>query len=151
RDANGQITGVTYTGGTDSPQVNVGEDATVTPYSSAASNQQYADFVNHLVAMRDALSSASAANVQAAQPGLQTSEDNLLQQVSTTGGVQPRLQGVITQNQDRFTQLENATSKETDANLTQTVVQLTQTQTAYQAALQVGAQVLRVSLLDYLH
>ena len=50
----------------------------------------------------------------------------------------------------RYTELEKLTSAETDADMSTTIVKLTQTQTAYQAALQVGAQVLRVSLLDYL-
>ena len=38
---------------------------------------------------------------------------------------------------------------ETDVDIAQSMVDLTKTQTAYQAALQAGAQVLRLSLLDY--
>jgi len=37
-----------------------------------------------------------------------------------------------------------------DADLAQTLVRLNQTQTAYQAAMQSGAQLLQSSLLDYL-
>jgi flagellin-like hook-associated protein FlgL len=46
--------------------------------------------------------------------------------------------------------LEAGISQEADADLAQTIVQLTQTQTAYQAALQSGGQILSQSLLDYL-
>ena len=70
--------------------------------------------------------------------------------VATIGTTQTRLEGDRTQMEARYTELEKLTSSETDADMSTTIVKLTQTQTAYQAALQVGAQVLRVSLLDYL-
>ena len=46
--------------------------------------------------------------------------------------------------------LEKLVSKEADADLTETIVRLTQTQTAYQAALQSAGRILGSSLLDYL-
>lgn len=149
RDANGRITGVTYDGATSTPEFHVGENAKVSPYTPAATNQQFADFLNNLVAMRDALNSGDPAAVLAAQPSLQTSEDNILKSVGDLAATQTRLEGGLTQNEARFSELEKATSKETDADISDTIVRLTQTQTAYQAALQVGAQVLRTSLLDY--
>ena len=47
--------------------------------------------------------------------------------------------------------LETRVSKEADADLPQTLVRLSQTQNAYQVALQSGARLLSTSLLDYLH
>jgi len=149
RDAAGKITAVTYAGAAESPNVNVGENSTISPYSSPATNQQLGNFVNNLIAMRDALASGSTANVQAAQPALANSEDQILGAVSEIGATQTRIEGNRAQSQSRFSELEKLTSKETDADLSSTIVKLTQTQTAYQAALQVGAQVMRVSLLDY--
>ena len=150
RDASGNVTGVTYVGATDSPEFNVGENAKISSFTSATTNQQFGDFVNNLVAMRDALKSGSTAAVQAAQPALTASEDHILGSVATIGTTQTRLEGNRTQMESRFTELEELTSKDTDADLSNTIVKLSQAQTAYQAALQVGAQVLRVSLLDYL-
>lgn len=150
RDANGQITGVTYAGAAASAEFHIGEGSKISPYSDPASNQKLGDFINNLVAMRDALASGSASSVQAAQTGLQASEDDILGAVSTLASTQTRLEGDRVQNEARFSELENSTAKETDADLSETIVRLTQTQTAYQAALQVGAQVMRVSLLDYL-
>ena len=48
------------------------------------------------------------------------------------------------------TDLESLVSRETDADLPTTVVRLNQAQTAYQAALQSAANIMQVSLLDYL-
>ena len=150
RDASGQITGVTYAGSATAAEFHIGENSKLSPYNDPASNQKLGDFMNNLVAMRDALSSGSTASVQSAQTGLQTSEDAILGSITNVATTQTRLEGDRAQNSARFSDLEQSTSKLTDADLSQTVVKLTQTQTAYQAALQVGAQVMRVSLLDYL-
>lgn len=151
RDASGNITGVTYAGAATSPEFHIGEGATISPYTSATTNQQLGDFLNNLVTMRNALQTGDSATIQAAQPGLQTSEDHLLGAVTDVGATQTRLEAANAQNSSRFSELDKLTSSDTDADLSSTIVKLTQTQTAYQAALQVGAQVLRVSLLDYLH
>ena len=47
--------------------------------------------------------------------------------------------------------LQGQISQQADADLAQTLVHLTQTQNAYQVALQSGAKLLSNSLLDYLH
>ncbi len=150
RDAAGQITGVTYAGAATSAEFHIGEGAKISPFNTPASNQELGNFINNLVAMRDALQSGSAGAVQAAQPALRASEDQILGAVGDLASTQTRLEGDQAQNEARFSELEKLTSKETDADLSETIVKLTQTQTAYQAALQVGAQVMRVSLLDYL-
>jgi hypothetical protein len=41
-------------------------------------------------------------------------------------------------------------SNDTNANLAQTITQLDQTQTAFQAALQSGAMVMQLSLMEFL-
>ena len=150
RDASGKITGVTYAGSNSAAEFHIGENSKISPYNDPTSNQKLGDFINNLVAMRDALQSGSTAPVQAAQPALRTSEDDILGAVTNIATTQTRLEGDRAQNVARFSDLEQSTSKLTDADLSETVVKLTQTQTAYQAALQVGAQVMRVSLLDYL-
>jgi len=56
----------------------------------------------------------------------------------------------VTLTSQRMDTLEKLVSKEADADLTETIVRLTQTQTAYQAALQSAGRILGSSLLDYL-
>ncbi len=151
RDASGNITSVSYAGSTTTPpQFNIGEGSTISPYTSAATNQQMGTFLNNLVAMRDALQSGDVSSIQAAQPGLQTSEDNILGAVTDVGATQTRLQAATAQSTSRFNELTQLSSKDTDADMSTTIVKLTHAQTAYQAALQVGAQVMRLSLLNYL-
>ena len=52
---------------------------------------------------------------------------------------------------DRGTALQTQVSQLTGADLAQTLTNLSQTQTAYQAALQSGAKIMGLSLMDYLH
>jgi flagellar hook-associated protein 3 FlgL len=150
RDTNGNITSVTYEGAATAAEFRIGEDATLSPYTSGTTNQQIAGFLNHLVSLRDALGSQDPAQVTAARQGVQTSEDHLLVTLSDLGAVQSRLEVNDAQNTARFAKLDDLTASDTDADLAQTIVKLTQAQTAYQAALQSGAQIMHMSLLDYL-
>ena len=106
--------------------------------------------MNHLVSLRDALETGTGAAVQAARPSLDTSENDLLITLSGIGAKQTRLEADRTQNESRFQELDRLSASETDVDLPSTVVQLTQAQTAYQAALQSGSKILSMSLLDYI-
>ena len=150
RDPAGKITGVTYTGAASAAQVRVSDNATIPPQTDGATNQKLGDFINNMVALRDALQAQSGTAVQAAQPGLHTSETDLIGTLGDIGATQTRLESVQTMNQSRFTDLEALTSTDTDADIAQTIVRLTQTQATYEAALKSGAQLLQHSLLDYL-
>jgi flagellar hook-associated protein 3 FlgL len=150
RDASGNITSVTYNGAAAGAQIQTSEGTLISPYTNGTTNQQLGDFINNLVALRDALTNQDPAAVQAAADNLHGSEDNLLVAISGVGAIQTRLEADSTQNSARFTDLEKLISQDADADLAQTVVKFQQAQTAYQAALQSGAQVMHLSLLDYL-
>ena len=150
RDVAGQITGVTYSGAATAAQFQISEATTISPQTGGATNQKFGDFINHLVSLRDALKSQSGSAVQTAQTGLHSSENDLLVTISDIGATQTRLESSKGLNESRYTDLQQLISSDTSVDLAQTIVKLTQTQTAYQAALQSGAQLLQHSLLDYL-
>lgn len=149
RDGAGKITSVSYTGAAAGAEFRISEGANIAPFTTGPENQKLADFMNNLISLRDALQSTSASAVQAARPGLDTSESDLLFTLSSIGAKQSRLEANAAQNEARFAELDKLTGAETDADLAQVVVKLTQAQTAYQAALQSGSQILNMSLLDY--
>jgi flagellar hook-associated protein 3 FlgL len=88
--------------------------------------------------------------VTAAQTGLLASEDILVSAIAETGGVQMRIETNRTQLTSDNENLERFVSAEADLDLPTTIVRLNQTQTAYQAALQSAANIMRLSLLDYI-
>ena len=149
-DANGNITGVTYAGTASGASMMVGEGTSISPYTDGTTNQGVADFINHLVTLRSAFDSQDVSAVQAVQPALQTSEDNILNSVSGIGAVQSGIEAVQSQNQAKFTSLQTLISNDTSADVATTTVQLSQAQAAYQAALESGAKIMQTSLLNYL-
>ncbi len=64
--------------------------------------------------------------------------------------MQARIQSVQTQQQSETTELNTLISNDTNADLPTTIVQLNQTQLAYQAALQSAASIMHISILNYL-
>lgn len=150
RDAQGNITNVTYAGDLNRSSIPLSETASVSAQTTGTTNTGLRDFINQLVALRDALNSGNAAAVTTTQAGLQSSEDVVVDALAEHGGVQARIEANKDQQTDRLTDLEKLISGETDADLPTTIVKLQQTQTAYQAALQSGASIMRLSLLDYI-
>ncbi len=128
----------------------VAEGSTISPYSSYQNNTQVRDFLNSLVSLRDQLNSGSADNVKTLATGQQTGENNLINMLSGQGAIQQRLELESSQNQTRYTDLATQISRDADVDLAQAVVQLTQNQNAYQAALSSAAKILNKSLLDYI-
>lgn len=150
RDAQGNITGVTYNGNANQAKVALSDTSTIAPGTNGTTNNNFADFMNNLVSLRDALNSGNTATVQTTQTNLLSNEDTLVSAIAENGGVQSRIEATQTQQQDQTTDLTKLVSSETSVDLPTTIVKLTQTQTAYQAALQSAANIMRTSLLDYL-
>lgn len=150
RDANGQITGINYVGNSNQAAVQISETASIAPGTPGTTNLELRDFLNHLVALRDALTNNDPAGVAAARPLLEGDENNLVSALSEHGAVQLRIEISQTQGQERLVNLQKLTSGEVDVDLADAATQLSQASIAYQAALQSASQIMRISLLDYL-
>jgi len=150
RDASGNITGVSYAGNVTQAGVQITSTASIAPGTSGATNQQLADFLNHLVQMRDALNTGVSTNVSAVQPALVTDENNLVSALSEHGAVQMRIEISQSQQQDRMGNIDKLVSSETDVDLPASITLLNQASVAYQAALQSSTKIMGMSLLDYL-
>jgi flagellar hook-associated protein 3 FlgL len=150
RDVNGAVTGVAYAGNAERAVVPLSETAGLAPGTGGATNAGLADFLDRLVALRDALNANNTPAINAAETGLIASEDALISALAEQGGVQTRIEANRAQLADRTQSLEALLSSEVDADLPSTIVRLSQSQTAYQAALQSAANIMRVSLLDYI-
>ena len=150
RDVDGKVTAVVYAGDANRAAIPVSETSNLTSATSGATNLGLRDFLNQLVALRGALNANSSTAVAAVQVTLVASEDRLISAIAEQGGVQTRIEAAMGQQQGRATSLERLVSSETDADLPTTLVKLNQATTAYQAALQSGAKIMQLSLLDYI-
>jgi flagellar hook-associated protein 3 FlgL len=162
-NADKKVTGVTYQGNTDVTELEIAQDTKLSVQmpgantSSAgahglfADSRTGADVFAHLVSLREHLSAGNTAAIAASdRAALSKDEDNVLYHLANTGAMQARLESAGTTTASRATELRQAFSNEVDADLAETLVQLTSTQTAYKAALQSGASLMNTSLMDYL-
>jgi flagellar hook-associated protein 3 FlgL len=150
RDVQGRAATFAYAGNDARTAIPLSSSATVTPGTAGDTNRRLGDFLNHLVALRDGLTAADSAAISAAQSDLIATEDEFVSALGENGGIQSRIETTQAQHEDLAASLESLVSKETDADLPSTIVKLNQTQTAYQAALQSAANIMRLSLLDYI-
>ena len=164
-DANGNVTAVTYQGNTSVAENQIAENTTIavdvpgennsgTGARGVISDSRYgADFFNHLISLQNDLQTGNATAVASKdQPALTNDENNIIYQAATNGAVQSRLDAEASLAAARKTSLQQSISNVAGADMTQTLVQLSQTQNAYQAALQTSSSILQLqqSLLAYL-
>ncbi len=150
RGADGSVTSVDYAGNTDRMPIQLSEHATVEAGASGQTNLGLKDMINRLVGLRDALLANDPAAVSTVQAGLIDSEDMLVTSLAEHGGVDTRIQANRIQQQQRSDNLEGLVSGESELDLPAAIVRLSQSQTAYQAALQSAANIMKISLLDYI-
>jgi len=150
RNPAGKVTGVTYVGNADQAEIKLSESSSIAPGTAGTTNAAIGSLLNQLVALRDALNANSRPAVTAAQTGLIASEDALVSALAETGGIEMRIEANRTQLTSRNENLERLVSAEADLDLPTTIVRLNQSQTAYQAALQSAANIMSLSLMDYM-
>lgn len=146
----GDVTAASYDGDSGQASIPLSEVASVSPFSTAATNQSVRDLLTQLVGLRDALATNDSAGIAAAQASLVSGEDILVAALANTGAVQVRIEVNRAQQQSRGDSLVGLVASETSADLPDTIVRLNQSQVAYQAALQSAANIMKISLLDYI-
>jgi flagellar hook-associated protein 3 FlgL len=164
-DANGNVTGVAYQGNTGVTDNEIGQNSTVSVDIPGANtsgagarglvtDSRYgADLFNHMISLQNNLLAGNTAAITNTDThNLSNDSDNIIYQVSNNGAVQTRLEVAASAISTQQTALNNSLNSVAGADLTTTLSQLTQTQNAYQIALQSTSQILQLktSLLSYL-
>jgi flagellar hook-associated protein 3 FlgL len=162
-DADGNVTGVTYQGNTSVAQNEIGAAAMISvdvpgannsgsgPRGLIADSRTGADFFSHLISLQNHLLAGDTAAISSTDaPALSKDEDNILYHVTNNGLTQTRLETAATAASAGSQSVQTMISNEAGADLTQTLTQLSQAQTSYQAALQSASGILKTSLLNYL-
>ena len=156
-DSNGNITAVTYQGNTTVNSVDIAQGSAIsvdTPGANTTgagprgllSDSRYgADFFNHLISLAKDLRSGNASAISSNDlPALKKDEDNLIYHIANNGVVQGRLDSASSVGSAQQTSLQKEFTNVTGVDLTQTIVQLTQTQNTYQAALQSSSALIQM-------
>ncbi|MDA7756977.1 hypothetical protein N8920_03650 [Opitutales bacterium] len=156
RDDDGKLLSVTYQGGEENALTRVGKDTDVS-YTLNASNGNTAvlgNAVNSLVELRDGLfdaaKSTSPSTVPETEKDLIALEDTIIDRMGELSATMVRMETVRTHDEDYVMALDKQISKDLEIDMSEAIMRLTRVSTAYQAAMQVGAQLLNTSLLNYL-
>jgi flagellar hook-associated protein 3 FlgL len=162
-DANGDVIGVTYNGNSSVNQSAIGANLTTSVDIPGANNgtsgarglitdsQSGADFINHLIELRNDLKTGNISEITGTDAGnLQKDENNIAYQVANNGVRQNQLTAAASFASNSSSSLNQMISNASSADLVNTMVQLNQAQTAYQAALQSGSKIMSLSILNYM-
>jgi flagellar hook-associated protein 3 FlgL len=160
---NGNITAVTYKGGTGVAESDIGPNTTVSaqvlgantsgtgPEGLFTDSRTGADLFNHMIALQADLASGNTSAISSTDaPALNKDEDNIVTQISANGVIQSALTAAGNIAAAQSTNLTTQISGATSADMATTLTELEQTQTAYEAALESGTKVLQISLVDFL-
>jgi flagellar hook-associated protein 3 FlgL len=135
---------------TDTPEMHIGEDTTISAYAVPSENRQVRDLLNKMIDLRDAMNSKDSASVIALRDDLAAQEDLILSSLSRAGTTQYRLETAMKDLEVRYEGSEKLISTDADVDFAEATVRLNRAQMAYQAAIQSGAMIQNNSLLDYL-
>ncbi len=156
RDAQGKLIGVTYTGSDQNSEFFIGKDSKVSSYLSAENGgtAELADSILSLIDLRDGLSEENLSEmsqvVQATEAKLIQQEDSVVDKLGEISAVMARMETVKAHDEQYHLELDRRLAQELDIDMSDAIMRLTRASTAYQAAMQVGAQLLNTSLLNYL-
>ena len=158
RDANGDITAVTWGGNSNTSKVDIASDSTVDsnqpaegPQGILKNSTNGADFIAHLITLRDNLNSGNTANIKSnGIANVKSDETNFINHFSNLGAIQSRLDTSEAITRHQASSIDPLVSNEADVDMADAFVRLNEIQNAYTAALQSGGTLLQTSLLDYI-
>jgi len=164
-DANGNVTAVTYNGNTSVTQNQIADNSTIAvdvpgenntgsgPTGLVSDSRTGTNLFNDLISLQNDLLAGNTNAISSTDaPALSTDQNNIIYQVANNGAIQARLNLAASAASTNQTSLQESLTNVAGANLTQTLTNLTQTQNAYQAALQTASSILQLKqyLLAYL-
>ena len=162
-DASGNITGVTYNGNTSVASSEIAPNVTISAQTPGANtsgagptglfqdSRSGANLFANMISLQQNLASGNTAAINSTDvPALATDENNIITNISANGVLQSTLTNATNIATAQSTNLTSQISGLTNADLATALTRLNQTQTAYQAALESGTQIMQLSILNYL-
>ena len=156
RDENGSIVDVSYNGAKTNSEFYVGHESKISSLLEAkgGGTEELGGVVSALVDLREALRNAKpssyAAEVEAANQKLISLEDKVVDKMGELSAKMVRMETVKSHDEDYYMELNERVSRDLDVDVSEAIMRLMQASTSYQAALQVGAQIMNTSLLNYI-
>jgi flagellar hook-associated protein 3 FlgL len=162
-DASGNITGVTYQGNSGTAKSEIASGVTVSATvpgentSGTGATGLFTDssagvnLFGDMISLQQHMASGDTSTITSTDiPALSKDSDHVISQISANGVMQSALTSAGNIASSQSTNLTTQISSATNANMADTLTQLDQTQTAYEAALESGTKIMQLSLVDFL-
>ncbi|HYE33641.1 MAG TPA: hypothetical protein VEH27_19635 [Methylomirabilota bacterium] len=158
----GGVASVNFVGVAEIPKSEIAEGALVSshipganpagagPRGLLADSRHGADLFSHLIALQKSLETGDANAIANSREALKADEETILYHVTSNAALQSTLESSAKMADRGSLQAKAAISAVADADLAETLLQLNQNQTAYQAALQSAARGFDLTLLNYI-
>ena len=156
RDQDGNLLNVSYLGGAKNSSATVGSDADLSFLLDASEDgtKNLADVVKSLIDLRTGLSNSTSSDfadeVFAAEKKLSSLEDDIVNKMGELTASMVRIESVNSHDEEYSMSIDKQISNDLEIDLSEAIMRLTRISTSYQAAMQVGSQMLNNSLLNYL-
>jgi flagellin-like hook-associated protein FlgL len=150
KNADNEITSITYTGGNEVRSFTVSEDQQFAPQLPPAKCQKLAEFMTHLIELRDAFQSGDVSLIHDKRALLQQDESMLLNFLSDVGGMATRLEAFKDNNEYSYKVLDQVIGGYVEADWSAAVTRFTQYQTALEAAMKSSQRVLNANIFNYI-
>ena len=156
RDANGDLLSVSYLGGVESSKARVGTDTDLNFLLDASNDgtKSLEDTVKSLIDLRSGLLNSSSLDfseeVQTAERKLLSSEDDIVDKMGELSASLVRIETVNSHDEEYSMSIDKQISRDLEVDLSEAIMRLSRISMSYQAAMQVGSQMLNNSLLNYL-
>ena len=156
RDEDGSIVDLAYNGSTENSEFYVGNKSKISSFLEAKNKntEELGDVVSSLIDLRESLRNAKptayAAEVEAANQQLIALEEKVVDKMGELSAKMVRMETVKSHDEDYYMELNERISRDLDVDLSEAIMRLMRASTAYQASMQVGAQLMNTSLLNYL-
>lgn len=151
RNAQGEITAVTYEGNNELISMTVADGVSVVVNETGQNVfQSSQDVMQLLIDIRDNLRTSDFPALQQRLSELKTAQDQSMVAVARIGSTQNRLERLTANTEDYVQQLQVALSDNIEADYAETVLNLDAQTNAFRAALSASARVIQQSLLDFI-
>ncbi len=156
RSDDGSIIDVAYNGSDKNAEFYIGHNTKISSTLDAKNNgtEELGDVVSALVDLREAFRNAApsgyAEEVEMASQKLISLEGRVVDKMGELSSKMVRMDVVKAHDEDYFLELNSRLSRDLDVDLSEAIIRMMRASTAYQASLQVGAQLMNTSLLNYI-
>lgn len=156
RDADGNVIDVTYNGSDKNAEFYVGHESKISSMLDAkkGGTSELGQVVSSLVDLRESLRnakpSAYAEEIEAANQKIISLEEEVVDKMGELSSKMVRMETVQAHDEDYFMEIDRRVSRDLDVDVSEAIMRLMRASTAYQASLQVGAQMMNTSLLNFI-